>query len=54
MYICICNRVTTAELELDYESAIARCGTQCGKCIQWIELGVYPGTDKPIDPSPPQ
>jgi len=38
MYVCICNRVTTSELEQNYAVARARCGTQCGKCVQWLEV----------------
>jgi hypothetical protein len=22
------------------------CGTKCGKCVEWIEQGCFPGTDK--------
>jgi len=36
MYVCICNRVTTSELAQDYAAARARCGTQCGKCVEWL------------------
>jgi len=49
MYICICNAITSNDLLLDYDSAIARCGTRCGACIDYIERGVYPGTDVVCD-----
>jgi bacterioferritin-associated ferredoxin len=52
MYVCICNRITSSDLALDYDKAIAQCGTGCGKCVQYIQEGVFPGTDIPIDPLP--
>ena len=39
MYVCICNRVTTSQLAQDYAAARARCGTQCGKCVEWLAAG---------------
>lgn len=27
---------------------IKQCGTNCGKCLEWIAQNKVPGTDKPI------
>ena len=43
MYVCICKSITQKEYK---ESPEARkvCGSGCGKCLEWIELNLVPGT----------
>ena len=47
MYICICNQITDTMLKADPRH-ILKCGTNCGKCIPYIEKNIIPGTDKQI------
>ena len=47
MYVCICNRITESMLEKDPQ-LIKQCGTQCGKCLEWIAQNKLPGTNIPI------
>lgn len=44
MYACICKKVTDGEYRENPE-ARQRCGTGCGKCLEWIEQNLIPGTD---------
>jgi len=48
MYICVCNAISTSDIEAD-PSLIYSCGTKCGSCIPYIKKGVYPGTTVPYD-----
>lgn len=43
MYVCICNGVTVSQYKNDPELR-AKCGTNCGKCLEWIEENLIPGT----------
>ena len=47
MYVCICNAVTVSQYKEDPD-ARALCGTQCGKCLEWIEMNLIPGTPHKI------
>ena len=47
MYICICNAITDKMLKEDARY-ITKCGTQCGKCIPYIQQNVIPGTSEQI------
>lgn len=47
MYVCICNAITDKMLKED-SRYILMCGTQCGKCIPYIEKNCIPGTDDAI------
>ena len=47
MYICICNAVTDTMLKED-PRYITKCGTNCGKCIPYIEQNLIPGTEDAI------
>lgn len=35
MYICICNSVNTTQYLTD-DDAVLLCGTQCGRCLEYI------------------
>lgn len=43
MYACICKQVTDKEYRENPE-ARKLCGTGCGKCLEWIEQNLVPGT----------
>ena len=47
MYVCICNAITDKMLKEDARY-ITKCGTECGKCIPYIERNVLPGTELAI------
>ena len=47
MYVCICNAITSTDIERD-PSLITSCGTNCGKCVPYIQQNLIPGTDSPI------
>ena len=47
MYICICNAITDSMLKQD-PTLIDVCGTNCGKCIPYIEQNLIPGTTDAI------
>ena len=47
MYICICNQITDSMLKEDARY-ITKCGTQCGKCIPYIQQNLIPGTEDAI------
>ena len=47
MYICICNAITDKMLKEDARY-ITKCGTNCGKCIPYIQKNLIPGTEDAI------
>jgi bacterioferritin-associated ferredoxin len=47
MYVCICNAITSTDIARD-PSLITSCGTNCGKCVPYIQQNLIPGTDAPI------
>ena len=47
MYVCICNGITSSDIEHDPQ-LIAQCGTNCGKCVAYIQQNLVPGTTTPI------
>ena len=47
MYVCICNAITSTDIARD-PSLITSCGTNCGKCVPYIQQNLIPGTDTPI------
>ena len=47
MYICICNQITDSMLKEDARY-ITKCGTNCGKCIPYIQQNLIPGTEDAI------
>ena len=48
MYVCVCNTITSDDLNKNPE-LIHECGTKCGKCLDYIANGVYPGTNVMIN-----
>ena len=47
MYVCICNAIKSSDIARD-PSLITSCGTNCGKCIPYIQQNLIPGTREPI------
>lgn len=47
MYVCICNAITSSDIERD-PALITKCGTRCGKCIPYVQSNCYAGTEVPI------
>ena len=47
MYVCVCNAITSSDIERD-PALITDCGTKCGKCIPYIQSNCYAGTDVEI------
>ena len=47
MYVCVCNAITSSDIERD-PALITECGTKCGKCIPYIQSNCYAGTDVEI------
>lgn len=43
MYACICKQITDREYRENLESRKV-CGTGCGKCLEWINSNLIPGT----------
>jgi bacterioferritin-associated ferredoxin len=48
VYVCVCNTITSEDLNKNPE-LIHECGTKCGKCLDYIAKGVYPGTNVMIN-----
>jgi len=48
VYVCVCNTITSDDLNKNPE-LIHECGTKCGKCLDYIANGVYPGTNVMIN-----
>jgi len=48
MYICICNGITESMLK-DNPELVNKIGTNCGKCLEWVKKGYYPGTNIKIE-----
>ena len=47
MYVCVCNAITSSDIERD-PTLITQCGTKCGKCIPYVQSNCYAGTDVEI------
>lgn len=47
MYVCICNAITSSDIERD-PALITKCGTKCGGCIPYVQSNCYAGTEVPI------
>ncbi len=48
MYLCVCNKITVTEYNSNPEHYKRIVGSNCGKCLEWLEQNRYPGTDIPI------
>ena len=48
MYVCVCNAITSSNI-VDNPSVLHKCGTNCGKCIAYMDNAVYTGTETPLD-----
>jgi hypothetical protein len=44
MYVCVCNAITSSDIERD-PTLITSCGTKCGRCIPYVQSNCYAGTD---------
>lgn len=47
MYVCICNGITETMLQ-NNPQLIKECGTNCGKCLEWLAENKVPGTNQQL------